>query len=449
MYKDECMNHRTTPEGNPQPSTPTLTAPGEASSNTLTPAAQGSTPEAQGEALLDRYQNALLNAFGTPQRVLSHGKGARVWDVDGKEYLDLLGGIAVNTLGHAHPALVEAVTEQIQRLAHVSNFYATPAQIQLAENLLRIANAPEGSGVFFANSGTEANEAALKLARLTGKPRIIALEDSFHGRTLGALSLTWKAAYREPFAPLPGGVTFLPVGDVEALEKELASGDVGAVIAEPIQGEAGIKPLPAPYLRALRELTRAHGALLILDEVQCGLGRTGIWFAHQVIDGLQPDVMTLAKGLGGGLPIGAVIAFGPEVRALLHPGQHGTTFGGNPLAAAAALAVIETVEKDNLLAHATAMGQMVAEGIAALNDPRITEVRGRGLLLGIGLRDEVAVSVVPAAASRGFLVNAPNPTTIRLAPPMIVSEAELMSFLDVLPALLTDAARGNDAEGDN
>ena len=265
--------------------------------------------------LADRYGRALLPVFGTPQRVLARGEGVHVWDTDGKQYLDLLAGIAVNSLGHAHPALLSAISKQAETLGHVSNFFASAPQIELAEKLLEVADAPAGSGVFFANSGTEANEAAFKIARRTGRPRILALQDSFHGRTMGALALTSKEAYRAPFEPLPGGVEFLEVGDEQALANALAPGDVAAVFAEPIQGEAGVRALDPDYLRALRRLTREHGTLLILDEVQTGIGRTGHWFAHQAIEGLQPDVMTLAKGLGGGFPIGAVISFGQIGRA--------------------------------------------------------------------------------------------------------------------------------------
>ncbi|WP_114854676.1 acetylornithine transaminase [Brachybacterium sp. YJGR34] len=395
--------------------------------------------------LEDRYRDALLPVFGTPQRVLARGEGTRVWDTDGKEYLDLLAGIAVNALGHAHPALLSAVTKQAETLGHVSNFFASAPQIELAEKLLDLARAPEGSGVFFANSGTEANEAAFKIARRTGRPRILALRNSFHGRTMGALALTSKEAYRAPFEPLPGGVEFLEVGDVPALEAALAPGDVAAVFAEPIQGEAGVRPLGEDYLLALRRLTREHGTLLVLDEVQTGVGRTGDWFAHQAVPGLQPDVMTLAKGLGGGFPLGAVISYGPAVHDLLQPGQHGTTFGGNPLAAAAGLAVLGTIREDALLEHVRSVGDRFARDVLALGDDRIEEVRGRGLLLGIGLRAPIAKQVVAAALEEGFILNAPDERTLRLAPPLIITEQDLGTFRDALPALLEAAA----AEGEN
>lgn len=391
-----------------------------------------------------RYRDALLPVFGTPQRVLARGEGCRVWDTDGTEYLDLLAGIAVNALGHAHPAILAALGTQAETLGHVSNFFATAPQIELAEKLLQLAEAPEGSGVFFSNSGSEANEAAFKIARRTGRPRVLALTDSFHGRTMGALALTSKEAYRAPFEPLPGGVEFIEAGDQQALAAALAPGDVAAVFAEPIQGEAGVRPLSADYLRALRRLTREHGTLLILDEIQTGMGRTGHWFAHQAVPELQPDVMTLAKGLGGGFPVGAVITFGTATHDLLQPGQHGTTFGGNPLAAAVSLAVIGTIAEDELLAHTRQVGDDFAAAVAALGDPRITGVRGEGLLRGIALRDPIAPAVIRAALEAGFILNAPDPSTLRLAPPLIITSSELATFIAALPGLL-DAA--DTAEG--
>lgn len=400
-----------------------------------------SEQEHQGD-LAQRYGEALLPVFGAPQKVLARGEGVHVWDTDGKQYLDLLAGIAVNALGHAHPALLSAITKQAETLGHVSNFFASAPQIELAEKLLTLADAPAGSGVFFANSGTEANEAAFKIARRTGRPRILALKNSFHGRTMGALALTWKEAYRAPFEPLPGGVEFLEVGDEQALAEALAPGDVAAVFAEPIQGEAGVRPLTPEYLQALRRLTREHGTLLILDEVQTGMGRTGSWFAHQAVPGVQPDVMTLAKGLGGGFPIGAVISFGPEVHDLLQPGQHGTTFGGNPLAAAAGLAVIGTVLEEDLLDRVRAVGQGLTRDVLALDHPLIDGVRGSGLLLGIGLTAPVAKQVAAAALEAGFIVNAPDECTLRLAPPLIITPAELEPFVVALPGLLDAAGEG-------
>ena len=418
------------------------------------------TPSAAHEQdYTERYGAALLPVFGTPQKVLARGEGVHVWDTEGKQYLDLLAGIAVNALGHAHPALLSALTKQAETLGHISNFFASPPQIELAETLLRLAQAPAGSGVFFANSGSEANEAAFKIARRTGRPRILALADSFHGRTMGALALTSKEAYRIPFAPLPGGVEFLEAGDEQALADALAPGDVAAVFAEPIQGEAGVRPLDPDYLRALRRLTREHGTLLILDEVQTGIGRTGRWFAHQGIEGLQPDVMTLAKGLGGGFPVGAVISYGPAVHDLLQPGQHGTTFGGNPLAAAASLAVLGTIDEDDLLGHVRSVGARFTSEVEALEHPLIAGVRGEGLLLGIALTAPLAKQMTAAALEAGFLVNAPDESTLRLAPPLIITDAELATFTAALPGLLDEAARtdagtagttaGSSPEGEN
>ena len=407
---------------------------------------QGTTGAPAAQELAGRYSHAMIGVFGTPQRVLVRGEGAHVWDADGNEYLDLLGGIAVNALGHAHPDVVAALTKQAGTLAHVSNFFATPTQIELAERLLRLAKAPEGSGVFFTNSGAESNETAFKIARRTGRPRILALEKSFHGRTMGALALTHKEAYRAPFEPLPGGVEFLPAGDVDALEAALAPGDVAALVLELIQGEAGVLPLGEEYLRAARELTSRHGTLLILDEVQTGVGRTGEWFAHQAIEGLQPDVMTLAKGLGGGFPIGAALTFGEHATGLLGPGQHGTTFGGNPLGAAVSLAVLGAIAEDGLLEAARTLGERLQARILELaaRDARITGVRGAGLLQGIALAEPIAPQVVAAALEQGFILNAANPTTLRLAPPLIITGEELDTFVEALPALLDAAERAAD-----
>jgi len=389
--------------------------------------------------LLRRYDASLLGVFGTPQRVLVRGQGCTVWDADGREYLDLLGGIAVNALGHAHPFLTSVVASQLATLGHVSNFFASPTQIALAERLLALAEAPEGSRAFFANSGTEANEAAFKLARrnrgteAAPRTRIIALEHAFHGRTAGALALTWKAAYREPFEPLPGGVEWIPAGDVDALRAAVDT-SVQAVIVEPIQGEAGVLPLPEGYLRTLREVTREAGALMIVDEVQTGVGRTGDWFASH---GVIPDAMTLAKGLGGGVPIGALLTFGPEVSGLLTPGQHGTTFGGNPMATAAALATLHVIEHEGLLEHVRSTGQWLAERLRELDD--VIDVHGRGLLVGIQVQDGLAPRIVTAGLEAGFIVNATGPDTVRLAPPLIITREQLTRFLDAFPALVAAA----------
>ena len=395
---------------------------------------------------LQRYTGAVMNTFGTPARVLVRGRGAHVGEADGTEYIDLLAGIAVNCLGHAHPAVVAAVSEQISTLGHISNFFTSPAQVRLAEELdgLVFPSArPGASKTFLANSGTEANEAAFKIARRHGgaaRPRVLALESAFHGRTMGALALTHKAAYREPFEPLPAGVEFIPAGDVDALRAALGP-DVAALFVEPIQGEAGVRELPAGYLEAARELTSAAGALLIIDEVQTGMGRTGAWMAHHLLaPGVTPDVVTLAKGLGGGVPIGATIATG-QAAELLGPGQHGTTFGGNPIAAAAALAVIGTVRDQGLLERVSALGERWAARLGALD--AVVEVRGRGLLRGLGLADDVgpAAQVVDELARRGFIVNAPRPDTLRLAPPFVLSDADADAFTEALSEVLAGRLR--------
>ena len=389
-------------------------------------------------ALLDRYAHAVLGVFGRPALVLDRGEGCWVWDVDGKRYLDLLGGIAVNALGHNHPAVVSAVSKQAGEALHVSNFFTTRAQIELAERLLRLAQAPEGSAVFFTNSGTESIEAAIKLARRTGRPGLVALEGSFHGRSTGALALTHKAAYREPFAPLLPGVAFVPPGDIDALRAAVDE-STGAVVLEPIQGEAGVRPLDTAYLEAAREITRAAGALFVVDEIQTGIGRTGRWFDHQRAD-IVPDAMTLAKGLGGGVPIGALVTFGPENSGRLGPGQHGTTFGGNPLAAATALAVLETIETDGLLATAEAVGEHFAGRVLALGHPLVDHVRGSGLLRAIALTAPVSAIVADSARDAGFIVNPVAPDAIRIAPPLNLTIAEIDLFVDALPGLL-DAAK--------
>jgi acetylornithine aminotransferase len=394
----------------------------------------------------DRYAAALMNTFGPPQLVLTRGKGARVWDEDGREYVDLLAGIAVNSLGHAHPAVVEAVTRQLSTLGHVSNFFASDPQITLAERLLGLIGPPRaeeaalrGSAatvgkVFFTNSGAEANEAALKVTRRTGRTHLVAAEGSFHGRTMGALALTSRPAYREPFEPLPGHVTFVPYGDPAALAAAVTD-ETAAVVLEPIQGEAGVVEPPAGYLAQARQVTRDHGALLWLDEVQTGVGRTGSWFCAATDPDVAPDVVTLAKGLGGGLPIGACIGLG-AAGDLLQPGHHGTTFGGNPVACAAALAVLDTIHDDGLLDRATVVGDRLRTGVAG--HPSVTEVRGRGLLVGIDVT-VAAPRVVAAARARGFIVNATGPRTVRLAPPLVLGDDEAEAFLAAWPGILEDA----------
>jgi len=398
----------------------------------------------------DRYAASLMNTFGPPQLVLERGNGARVWDEDGNEYVDLLGGIAVNALGHAHPAVVGAVTRQLATLGHVSNFFATEPQISVAERLLDLvaprpveeaahsAGAAWATGargkVFLANSGAEANEAALKITRRTGRTHLVAAEGSFHGRTMGALALTSKAAYREPFEPLPGHVTFVPYGDSGALAAAVTHA-TAAVVLEPIQGEAGVIEPPEGYLAEARRITREHGALLWLDEVQTGIGRTGEWFAAATDPQVAPDLVTVAKGLGGGLPIGACLGLG-TAGDLLQPGHHGTTFGGNPVACAAALAVLDTIAVEGLLERAHKAGGRLRDGVEG--DPHVIAVRGRGLLVGIDVTVD-APRVVAAARAHGFLVNATGPGTLRLAPPLVLADDEIESFLAAWPDILDDA----------
>ncbi|WP_265447026.1 acetylornithine transaminase [Flexivirga meconopsidis] len=386
---------------------------------------------------LQRYSDSLLGVFGTPSLVIERGDGCYVWDVDGNRYLDLVGGIAVNALGHGHPAVVSAISKQAAEAVHISNFFTSPAQVQLAERLLSIADAPTGSRVFFANSGAEAIEAAIKLSRRTGRTGIVAAEGAFHGRTTGALALTHKAAYREPFEPLLPGVVHVPYDDVDAL-RQAVTGDVAAVILEPVQGEAGVLS-PAPdFLRAAREITTAAGALLIIDEIQTGVGRTGAWFGFQHA-GIQPDAITVAKGLGGGVPIGALVTFGEQVSGLLTAGQHGSTFGGNPLAAAAGLAVLDTIEQQGLLDHAESTGRHLEQAVAAAGIPHVTGVRGQGLLRAITLDSPISAAVATAARAGGFIVNPVAPQALRLAPPLIVSTDELDGFVHALPTFVEGA----------
>lgn len=409
-----------------------------------------------GSEWLSRYSDSLMGVFGTPQRVLVRGQGCYVWDADGKQYLDLLGGIAVNALGHAHPFVTSVISSQLSTLGHVSNFFTSPTQVALAEKLLEVTGAPAGSKVFFANSGTEANEAAFKLARRNAgtaeepRTKVVALEGAFHGRTMGALALTAKKAYREPFEPLPGGVVHVPFGDVDALAAAVDR-TTQAVFLEPIQGEAGVVPLPPGYLAAARKITRDAGALLIVDEVQTGMGRTGTWLAIEG-SGIVPDAVTLAKGLGGGFPIGALVTFGEENSARLTAGQHGTTFGGNPVATAAALATLHAIETQGVLANVQAVGERLRGALADL--PEVDEVRGRGLLLGIDLAAPAGVpeganlagAVVDAALEAGFIVNAPGPRTIRLAPPLILTAEQADTFVAALPRLVATAAERLAAE---
>ncbi|WP_420826881.1 acetylornithine transaminase [Aeromicrobium phoceense] len=391
----------------------------------------GREPRLGGPEWTERYRGAVMNTFGDPQRVLVRGEGCHVWDADGNKYLDLLAGIAVNALGHGHPAILEAVTQQLQTLGHISNFFASAPQVELAERLVGLLG---GEGrVFFANSGTEANEAAFKATRRTGRTTIVAAEGSFHGRTMGALALTSKAAYREPFEPLPGDVRWVPYGDADALAAAVDD-TVAAVILEPIQGEAGVIVPPDDYLAAARRITTEHGALLWLDEVQTGIGRTGDWFGHTP-SGVTPDLVTLAKGLGGGIPIGACVALG-DAATLLGPGNHGTTFGGNPVATAAALAVLATIESEGLLEATRARGDQLADGL--LRNSRVESVTGRGLLRGIVLSEPRAAEVQKAALDAGLILNAPTPDRLRLAPPLVLSEDEAADAVRTLSTVIDE-----------
>jgi acetylornithine aminotransferase len=397
-------------------------------------------------SVLDRWSQSLLDNYGTPPLALVRGEGALVVDEAGKSYLDLLAGIAVNALGHAHPAVVEAVTRQVGTLGHVSNLFAAEPPVALAELLLALTGRP--GRVFFANSGAEANEAAFKLSRGTGRTQVVAASGGFHGRTMGALALTGQPAKVDPFRPLPGEVTHVRYGDAEALAAAVTEA-TAMVVLEPIQGEAGVVVPPPGYLAAAREVTARHGALLVLDEVQTGVGRTGHWFAHQA-EGVAPDIMTLAKGLGGGLPIGACVVFSDsggvgsgrgtaDLVALLPPGSHGSTFGGNPIACAAALAVLRTIASEGLLDHVKRVGERLRHGIEALGHPLVGTVRGEGLLLGVVLTAPVSGAVATALREAGFLVNPVQPDVIRLAPPLILTAEQADAFLAALPAALEKA----------
>ncbi|MER6419134.1 acetylornithine transaminase [Streptomyces sp. NPDC001137] len=390
------------------------------------------------QELTARWQGALMNNYGTPLLPLVRGEGAKVWDADGKQYVDFVGGIAVNALGHAHPAIVEAVSTQIASLGHISNFFMSEPTVTLAERLLQLFG--RDGRVFFCNSGAEANEAAFKIGRLTGRTHTVATEGAFHGRTMGALAMTGQQGKREPFLPLPGDVTHVPYGDAQALAAAVTE-ETALVILEPIQGEIGVVVPPAGYLKAARAITAATGALLVLDEVQTGVGRTGHWFEYQAHEGVLPDVVTLAKGLGGGLPLGATVAFG-RAAELLQPGHHGTTFGGNPVACAAGLAVLDTIANEGLLENVKQQSEKLRDGIESLGHPLIAHVRGAGLLLGIVLTEPLAPQARQAAQEAGFLVNAPAPDVVRLMPPLTLGDDEVDAFLQALPGIL-DQANGD------
>jgi acetylornithine/N-succinyldiaminopimelate aminotransferase len=392
----------------------------------------------ESEALRERFEAAMMLNYGTPPLALARGEGCRVWDADGTQYLDLIAGIAVSALGHAHPAIVEAVSAQVGKLAHTSNLFVHEPGVRLAERLLGLLNADGQARVFFCNSGAEANEAAIKLvrrARGTDKPFVAAI-GSFHGRTMGSLSITGKESIRTPFGPFGVDVRWIPYGDESALAGAIDA-EVAAVFLEPTLGEGGVVPPPDGYLRAVRQACDQAGALLVLDEIQSGIGRTGEWFAHQAA-GVLPDVLTLAKGLGGGLPIGACIGFG-EAGTALRKGDHGSTFGGNPVACAAALAVLDTIEDQNILGNVKTVGNVLAGGIEATDHPLLKGVRGSGLWLAAVLTEDKAPAVYQAAQDKGFLVNAVQPDAVRLAPPLILTEAEAGEFTAALPAILAQA----------
>jgi acetylornithine aminotransferase len=384
---------------------------------------------------MSRWTDVMMPSYGEPTLTLVRGDGATVWDDQGRSYTDLVAGIAVNALGHAHPAVVEAVSTQVATLGHTSNLVANEPSLRLAERLLALTG--RDGRVFFASSGAEANEAAFKMARRTGRTSVVAAEGGFHGRTMGALALTGQKSKRAPFEPLPEGVTFVPYGDEQALRAAVGAW-TSAVVLEPVLGEGGVVPAPEGYLEVAQQVTRQHGALLVLDEVQTGIGRTGDWFAHQAA-GVEPDVLTLAKGLGGGLPVSACLAFG-DAAGLLTPGQHGSTFGGNPVSCAAALAVLDTIERDGLLERAATLGKSLTERIVGLGHPLVDTVRGSGLMLGLVLSERVAPAVEAAARDHGFLVNAVLPDVVRLVPPLVLTDAQADAFVASLPAVL-DAAR--------
>lgn len=404
--------------------------------------------------LLDEYNDVHMHVFGTPLRVLDHGQGVHVWDVDGNEYLDFLAGIAVNSIGYAHPKWIEAVAAQAAQVAHVSNYFATRPQIRLAEKLIELAGAPKGSHVYFGNSGAEGNEAALKMAKLYGarlrdelgtdKPnRIIALTHGFHGRTMGALSATWKPAIRVPFEPLVPNIEFVDANDIDAMKAAFDAADKGpvaAVIMELVQGEAGVLPLDADYVRGVRALCDERRALLIIDEVQTGMGRTGSWFAFQREDlgGVTPNIVTFAKGVAGGFPMGGMISFGEELSSLFSPGTHGSTFAGNPLGAAAALATIGVIEDEGLVQCAEARGEQLRTDLRATDNPLFEQVRGRGLLNAIVLKRPCAHAAVDWALEHGLIVNACAPNVLRLAPPLVVSEQEVNEAVAILSQLPDD-----------
>lgn len=418
------------------------------------PASTTAPETSANEALRQRFADAVMPTYGVPPVALTRGEGCRVWDADGRAYLDLIGGIAVSALGHDHPALVAAVTRQVAALAHTSNLFVHEPGVALAERLLELLSDGSLDGdrradgrVFFTSSGTEANESALKLVRRAAgpqRPYVVATENGFHGRTMGALALTGKAGIREPFGPFGVDVRYVPYGDAGALQDAVTE-ECAAVFVEPVQGEAGVVPPPSGYLAAARQRCDDTGAALVIDEVQSGIGRTGWWFAHQQ-EGVRPDVITLAKGLGGGLPIGACVGLGSYGHAFAK-GDHGATFGANPVACAAANAVLDTIATEGLLAHVARTGSRLAAGISAIEHPLLSGVRGSGLWLAMTLGTSTATDVEAAARRAGFLVNPVQPDAIRLAPPLIISADEVDAFVRALPGILDRAAEAGDASG--
>lgn len=379
-----------------------------------------------------------MNTYGHPQLEIVNGDGAEVTDAEGKTYLDMLAGIAVNSLGHGHPALVEAVSEQVAKFAHLSNLFVSEPAVTVGAELKKRLGAGEDTRVFFSNSGAEANEAAFKLARLTGRSRILAAQHGFHGRTMGSLALTGQPDKRRAFQPLPAGVEFYPYGDIDFLRKQVLTdpSDVAAIFLEPIQGETGVIPAPEGFLTQIRELCSEHGILMVVDEVQTGVGRTGDFFAHQH-EGVVPDVVTMAKGLGGGMPIGATLATGAAA-SLFQPGSHGTTFGGNPVSCAAAKAVLKLIDAD-FLASVKAKGERLTKGIEKLSG--VTGVRGRGLMLGVALEKPVAKLAVTAGYQHGLILNAPSTQVIRLTPPLVITDEQIDEAVERLGATLATASK--------
>ena len=379
-----------------------------------------------------RWETVFQRSYGSPKLNIIKGKGAYLIDENGKRYLDFIGGIATNVLGHTHPVFVKAIKEQSNQVAHVSNLYANPTSLNLAEKLIQLTDAPDAR-VFFCNSGTEANEAAIKLSRKTGRTRIVSTIGAFHGRTIGALSITGQTEKRKPFLPLLDKVKYVPFGDIEAMRKTITK-KTAMVIVEPIQGENGVIVPPAGYLKALRQICDSTGALFVIDAIQTGMGRTGFWFGYEQEE-IIPDVITLAKGLGGGLPLGAMIAIGSAAE-LFKPGEHGSTFGGNPISCAAGLAAINEIEKRSLNEKALELGEFLKNEL--LNIEGVSEVRGRGLLLGIGLEKPWAKEIANYLLAKGMLVNSPNENTIRIAPPLIITKKEASKFVKVFSEVMTN-----------